>query len=203
MVTFLWENIFKKKAQEENIITILGNNILFKNLTRKELRFIERIVHTRKYRSGEAVFKQSENGVGMYIIAKGSVEITVLDELALARGIQPREVIVTRLESGDFFGELSLVEDGGKRSASAYAGEDSVLIGFFKPDLLEILDRSPSTGVKVIFRLAEVLGRRLKDTTEKITALKKELILLSELQGGSEFDNKSSTTQNHPTGKTL
>jgi CRP/FNR family cyclic AMP-dependent transcriptional regulator len=180
-LNFLWENIFKRFEKEQDITTILSKNILFRNLTKKELKFIENIVHIRKYRAGETIFRQSENGVGMYIIVKGRVDISVIDDLITDRMLE-KDVVITRLEPGDFFGELSLVEDSGRRSATSVAAEDTVLIGFFKPDLLEILERSPSTGVKVVFRLAEVLGRRLKETTEKITQLKREIRLISELQ---------------------
>ncbi len=185
VLNFLWENIFKR-YEEQDIASILAKNILFRNLTKKELKFIEKIVHIRKYRAGEVIFRQNENGVGMYIIVKGKVDISINDDLVLDRA-RERDVVITRLESGDFFGELSLVEDAGKRSATSIASEDTVLIGFFKPDLLEILERSPSTGVKVVFRLAEVLGRRLKETTEKITQLKNEIRLVTEMQGLQEL----------------
>jgi CRP/FNR family transcriptional regulator, cyclic AMP receptor protein len=173
----LWENIFKKAAQEREIARILADNVLFRDLTNKELKFVEQIVHERHYRKGEYVFQQGEVGVGMYIIAKGSVDISLFDSQPLV-GDNAKQVFVTKLESGDFFGELSLVEDGGRRSASAIASEDSVLIGFFKPDLMEILERSPATGIKIIFRLSEVLGRRLKETTDKIKQLKREILAI-------------------------
>ncbi len=48
-----------------------------------------------------------------------------------------------------------------------------MLIGFFKPDLMEILERKPEMGAKIMFQLATVLGRRLLETTEKITLLTK------------------------------
>jgi CRP/FNR family transcriptional regulator, cyclic AMP receptor protein len=174
MVNTLWDNIFKKAEFDRSVARILSENNLFKDLTKRELRFLENIVHERQYRKGEYIFQQGEIGVGMYIIAKGGVDISIFDNQPII-GETNKHVFVARLEAGDFFGELSLVEDNGRRSASAVAAEDSVLIGFFKPDLIEILDRSPSTGVKIIFRLAEVLGRRLKETTDKIRQLKKEL----------------------------
>jgi CRP-like cAMP-binding protein len=179
-VQFLWENIFKRLERERDISSILSENILFKNLSKSELRFIEKIIHVRKYRSGEYIFRQDENGVGMYIIVKGRVDISIIDDIFVDPA-EEKEVVVTRLDAGDFFGELSLVEDTSKRSASAIASADTVLVGFFKPDLLEILERNPTIGVKVVFRLAEVLGRRLKETTDKISQLKKEIRLLGEL----------------------
>ncbi|MGE3974016.1 MAG: Crp/Fnr family transcriptional regulator [Bdellovibrionales bacterium] len=175
MINTLWENVFKKAEQERNITRILSENILFRDLTPKELKFVEQIVHERQYRKGEFVFQQGEVGVGMYIIAKGAIDISLFDNHPIASE-NAKHIFVTRLESGDFFGELSLVEDNGRRSASAIAAEDTILIGFFKPDLMEILERSPTSGIKIVFRLSEVLGRRLKETTDKISQLRKEII---------------------------
>ncbi len=177
MINSLWENVFKKAEQERSISRILSDNILFRDLTAKELKFVEQIVHERQYRKGEFVFQQGEVGVGMYIIAKGAVDISLFDNQPII-GDSAKHIFVTRLETADFFGELSLVEDNGRRSASAIAAEDTILIGFFKPDLMEILERSPTSGIKIVFRLSEVLGRRLKETTEKISQLRKEIISL-------------------------
>ncbi|MDZ4677197.1 MAG: cyclic nucleotide-binding domain-containing protein [Oligoflexia bacterium] len=193
-MNFLWDNIFKRLEREQDIGAILANNILFRNLSKSELKFIEKIIHIRKYRAGETIFRQNENGVGMYIVVKGRVDISIIDEILLEPNTE-KEVVVTRLEPGDFFGELSLVEEISRRSATAISSEDTVLIGFFKPDLLEILERSPSIGVKVVFRLAEVLGRRLKETTEKISQLKKEIRLLGELHE-VQHDTRSATPEN-------
>ncbi len=181
MMNILWENVFKKNNKSRTIQKALSDNILFRNLTKSELVFVEQIIHERHYRAGEAIFNQGDVGVGMYIILKGSVDIAVVD-VDLSRPEHHKEVFVTRLEKDDFFGELSLVEENGIRSATARSAEETVLIGFFKPDLLELLEKNPNTGVKVVFRLAEVLGQRLKDTTEKITRLKSELRLIQGLE---------------------
>ena len=173
-MNILWENVFKRDNKSRTIQKALADNILFRKLSTTELRLVEQIIHERHYRPGETVFSQGDVGVGMYIILKGGVDISVID-VDMTRSDQGREVQVTRLEKDDFFGELSLVEDNGSRSATARAAEDTTLLGFFKPDLMAIIERNPSTGVKIVFRLAEVLGQRLKDTTEKITRMKTEL----------------------------
>jgi len=173
MVNYIWENIFKKSQKEKDLSHILSENYLFETLTKAELRFVKEMVHVRNYRPGEVVFRQGEIGVGMYLIASGSVDVLVED----VNGDQPESqaIFVTRLAAGDFFGELSLVEENGRRTAMAVASVESTLIGFFKPDLMEIIDRNPSTGVKIVLRLAEVLGKRLKETTSKVTELKREV----------------------------
>lgn len=122
----------------------------------------------------------------MYLVAKGRVEIYVIDPAATSE--ENREIYVTQLLAGDFFGELSLVEENGKRTATAVAREEALLIGFFKPDLMEILSRRPAMGTKITLRLAEVLGRRLKETTEKVSELRRVLKELRSPPGRHEAD---------------
>lgn len=171
-MNFLWDNFFRRDSAGQDILETLKRIYLFEPLTKKELRFVKATLHVRNYRPGEIVFRQGELGVGMYIILKGSIEIYVDSGLAEET---PQNTYVTRLVSGDFLGELSLIEENSRRTATAIADEETTLIGFFKPDLLEIIDRQPATGVKVLYRLAEVLGRRLKETTLKVSELKREL----------------------------
>lgn len=177
-MNYLWDNIFRKSKSEDEIRTALRDNILFSSLSDRELRLLKNIVHIRHYHAGEHVFRQNEIGVGMYIIVKGRVEIFVSDQEALAE--ENRDIFITQLLANDFFGELSLVEENGRRTASAIARDETTLIGFFKPDLLEILSRSPQAGTKIILRLSEVLGRRLKETTEKVSDLRRALKELRE-----------------------
>ncbi len=172
-MNYLWDNLFRKKKRDDDTLTTLRENFLFQDLSERELRFIENIVHIRRYHAGEMVFRQAEVGVGMYIIITGRVEIFVTDRESTNE--DNRDIFITQLLAGDFFGELSLVEENGRRTASAMAREETVLIGFFKPDLLEILSRSPDAGIKITFRLAEVLGKRLKETTDKVSELRRAL----------------------------
>ena len=177
MADFLWKNYFKRTTEEKEISAILKENILFADLSSKQLTFVTNIVHLRKYRTSEVVFRQGEVGVGMYIIASGHVNITV-EETHSDKTKSHNGIIITKLISGDFFGELSLVEENGRRSATAIAGEDTSLIGFFKPDLLEILKRRTGIGVKIALRLGEVIGRRLKETTDRVSILEEQLTYL-------------------------
>lgn len=186
-MNFLWDNIFRKPKGQDEIRSALRENMLFKDLSERELKFLEGIVHVRHFHGGEPVFRQGEVGVGMYIVTKGKVEIFVTDSSSLHE--KGNDIFITQLLKGDFFGELSLVEDIGRRSASAIAREETTLIGFFKPDLLEILKRSPQAGIKILLRLAEVLGKRLKDTTDKVSDLRRALKQLREpppLENGNE-----------------
>ena len=181
MVSDLWVNLFKKNNEEDNYLTVLKKNILFETLDKTELHFISKAVHERSYRTGEVIFHQGTLGTGMYVIVKGSIDIFTKDT-DMANKTPTQNVHIAHLISEDFFGELSLVEENSKRTATAIAAEDTLLIGFFRPDLIEILDRNPTVGGKIAFQLAKVLFRRLQATTDKVTHLKKDLKVLVELQ---------------------
>jgi hypothetical protein len=79
MVNFIWDNIFKRSERAKDLLHILGENYLFETLSKSELRFVKEMVHVRNYRPGEVVFRQGEIGVGMYLVASGSVDILVED----------------------------------------------------------------------------------------------------------------------------
>lgn len=172
MQNFIWENLFRNSRKEKTIVQKLKNSFLFQDLTNTELIMVEKIINVRNYRPGEVVFRQGDVGVGMYIISKGVINIYV-EEIEPTTG-NAKSILVTQLSEGDFFGDLALVEENSRRSASAVAHDECVLIGFFKPDLVEITERNPTAGVKILFRLSEMLGNRLRETTSKITELKKE-----------------------------
>jgi CRP-like cAMP-binding protein len=185
----LWDNLFRRSKSDSDLHTHLESNVLFQDLSGRDLRFIEKLVHVRKYHSGEPVFTQGDIGVGMYIILSGRVEIFVTDPHMTLE--EHREIFITQLLPSDFFGELSLVEDSGRRTATAIAKEETILIGFFRPDLAKVLSRKPGVGTKIVVRLAEVLGRRLKDTTDKVSDLRRALKEMREPPPPSTFSKGS------------
>ena len=165
---FLWLDFFTRKNETQKETTeTLKLNLLFKNLTNYELKLISRMVHQRRYERNESIFTQGEKGLGMYMIVKGRIEIQVHADGPL----EPSVRIVTTLTDGSFFGELALIDDHNKRTASAFAKGPTTLLGFFKPDLMQIIERKPDVGVKILIQLSKILGKRLTETTELISQM--------------------------------
>ena len=170
MSSLLWKNLFRPKSDESDVTSHLKKNVLFQDLSPRDIKFVGDIIHLRTYQDGERIFRQGELGAGMYIVVSGAVEISAAnppDE----PGPQPDEISITQLETGDFFGEVALVEENGRRSATAVAIGNTTLIGFFKPDLFDIMARNPRAGLKITLRLGQVLGQRLKRTTLRLIEL--------------------------------
>jgi len=154
----IYQNYFKKGNDVNPIIQVLKNVPIFEHLTAKELSEVVRLIHERTYKKDEHVFKKLAPAEGMYVILDGGVLITDSDS----------ETIFATLESGDFFGELALLDEE-PRSASAISTMPSRLIGFFRTDLLTLMKRSPELGNKILLNLSRILGERLRRTNQELT----------------------------------
>ena len=153
----IYQNYFKKGNDVNPIIQVLENVPIFEYLTAKELSEVVRLTHERTYKKDEHVFKKLAPAEGMYVILDGGVLITDSDS----------ETIFATLESGDFFGELALLDEE-PRSASAISTMPSRLIGFFRTDLLTLMKRSPELGNKILLNLSRILGERLRRTNQEL-----------------------------------
>jgi CRP-like cAMP-binding protein len=163
----IWgDGIFKKKKKEDDVFTLLKKVPIFSDLTPKELAEVEKIVHQRKYKKNETIIHDGDPGLGMYIIAKGSVEILEEDEKAGKRTL-------AKLSDGSFFGDMALLDED-PRSASVIASVDSDIMGFFRPDFLDLIYRKPKLGIKVLLALARVIGERLRHSNELLTKIKEK-----------------------------
>ena len=99
----------------------------------------------------------------MYIIQEGTVKIYK----TLSDG-SDKELAI--LKNGDFFGELALLDES-PRSASAVARESSHILGLFRPEFFDILERKPKLGIKVTTKLAQMIGNRLRITNTELQSL--------------------------------
>jgi len=189
----LWKNIFSERViHKGSTEEVLSKVPAFADLTARELKEVAAIVHKREYRSSEPVFYQGDPGLGMYIIQDGEVSITIS-----GKDGEGRELAV--LGDGDFFGELSLLDES-PRSADALCKTDCLLIGFFRPDLFELIEKHSTLGNKIVLKLAEIVAQRLRQTDKELSKLKSQLERSHiELKGeDSHGIEESSTQENAP-----
>jgi CRP-like cAMP-binding protein len=147
----------KIRGEEGNIIPVLRTVPLFEGLDFRDLKKIELIVHERTFMPDEVVFHERQPGTGMYIIKKGLIKLT--------KTSNGEKTKIAELGEGEFFGELSLLEDY-PRSAQATAVVKTELLGVFRPDLFDLLERNPRLGSKILLKLSQRLANRLRKTTE-------------------------------------
>ena len=156
----IWANIFRLGHTKEDLSEILRHVPIFRDPNQRELQILTRIVHTRSYQPDEIIFMENEPGAGMYVIESGGVDI-------ILNHASDKPLYLAQLDAGDFFGEMALLGDP-ERSATARARERSELIGFFHPDLVEIMDLHPVMGSKITLGLSRTLAERLRFTNDQL-----------------------------------
>ncbi len=160
----LWSNIFRKKTEEDSLSHFLRNLAVFADLGRRELSFIEKLVHPRHYSPAETIFEDGDPGTGMYAIRSGRVSIFV-------RKPDGQKEQLALLGPGDFFGESTLLAPS-RRTASARTLENTELIGLFRADLLEATQKHPIVTNTILIGLARTLSERLQAAEIEIRQLR-------------------------------
>jgi len=114
-----------------------------------------------EYPAGESIFEQGDLGSEMFIVHEGEVEIVQ---------VRPgRTDHLARLEKGDFFGEMSLLEDL-PRLASARAATDVKLVKVDDQAFDKILRNDPEIAIRIMRKLS----RRLREIDEQLFAPRPE-----------------------------
>ena len=159
-----WVNLFAvEDTLEESLPQALCRIPIFSLLSDNELDLLARLVHLRNYEADESVVRRGAEQSGLYVVKTGSVNI-------VRRHLDGTTEVVGALGPGEILGEFALL-DNTPRSSSAVAAEPSELIGFFKPDLTEILTTRPTMGCKILLRLAEEMSRSLVTDYRRLRAL--------------------------------
>ena len=81
-------------------------------------------------------------GDTFYVVKTGLVELFTHDHGG-------SKITLAKCEPGHFFGELSL-SDGGARTATAVALEDSALLALSREKLLIFLEQNPSAAINML-----------------------------------------------------
>ena len=159
----IWDSIVgrtDRKQVERDIVDVLKRIQIFDGLSNRELRNFARISYQRTYAENETIVIEGQDSAGMYVILDGTVKVT--------RKVEDGTTITLKtLENGTFFGDVGLL-DNAPRTATVTAIRSSRIIGFFRPELLTLIESDPKLASKVIFVLAKVLASRLRFTNQEL-----------------------------------
>jgi serine/threonine protein phosphatase PrpC len=129
---------------------------MFRYLSYKELVRVSNIAEINELKQDQVVFSQGQPGDAMYVVLSGLVRLTKGDTL------------VAELGPGLHFGEMSLV-DRSVRSLTATALENTRLISITRKDFYDIIKREPALATKMLWSFVQVLGQRLRKTTNDLS----------------------------------
>jgi CRP/FNR family transcriptional regulator len=137
-------------------VELLGRVPLFAELSEKELEQVVSVAIPRSFPKGVRVFHEGDDSDACYIVRSGDLRVT-------REHSDGRAIALATLSSGDFFGELAML-DGGARSASVETLSDAELLALPAIDMRRVIAAHGEIAAKLIVALT----RRLRETNERV-----------------------------------
>ena len=132
---------------------------LFSELDERELELIAAVAKPRRYDKDEVVFHADERGDVFCLIISGRVKVTMISP-------EGKEIILSMLGPGEFFGEMSLLDEL-PRSATVIAMQQLDVMTIWGRDLLQIMRDDFTITRKIIAELS----KRLRRASRRIESL--------------------------------
>src|SRR6185312_14196743 len=137
----------------------LRNVPLFSRLRESDLERVAGLFKPRDFARNRVILFAHDPCDAFYIVLSGQVKVMLIAE-------DGREVILSLVRSGDFFGETSLMDDE-PYSSSAIAMEDSSLLVLHRDDFRRCIEEMPGMS----FGLLRALCGRLLEADHRIGGL--------------------------------
>jgi uncharacterized membrane protein len=132
---------------------------LFESLDDEAAAKLCSLMEMHDHNAGKTLFRAGDAGDAMYVIESGKIRISV-------HTADGRELTLTDLERGEFFGEMALL-DGQPRSANAATIIDSRLAILSREHFLSFLASNPKFSLEMLI----AMGNRLRRTDELLRRL--------------------------------
>ncbi len=120
----------QEKINGTNVINFIGSLPLFKGLSDSVLRVLYSHAHIVTFLSGDIIIAEGDKGDSLYIITHGNATVSKKTELGNSQ-------VAAKLEKGDFFGEMALMDDH-IRHATVTAKTVVTLLRLTRSDVLKI-----------------------------------------------------------------
>jgi CRP/FNR family transcriptional regulator, cyclic AMP receptor protein len=118
---------------------------LFASLSKRDLRSLAEVTSVERFQAGSTVVKEGAPGTAFFVILEGRAKVVIGSRT------------VTGLGSGDFFGEISVL-DGDPRTASVVADSSLLCLKLGGSHFLQLLFDQP----KLMLKLLREVARRLR-----------------------------------------
>ena len=139
---------------------VFATSALFSGITGQDLNTLKQAAVKKVFHKNTIVLSEGDLTDSLYIVASGKVKVTIIDE-------HGKEIILSMLGPGDYFGEMTALEDGSARSACVVTREKSEVLVLAKKDFREIISNNPD----IVFGLLKNSIDRLREANKKIESL--------------------------------
>jgi CRP/FNR family cyclic AMP-dependent transcriptional regulator len=145
-----------------DFVNILKRTDIFYDLNEDQLKMVAEVCHEVHYRMGEMIFPEQSASDELYVIARGEVEILVDPSIIQAAPVTPRPVTIATLRGGQAFGEIALVDQGLRSAGARSAAENTRLLVIPRAKLLNLCDKHPELGYRVMRNVAAELALKMR-----------------------------------------
>lgn len=122
------------------------------------LKMVYENLTLRNFKKGDIIIKEGDYGDSFYILYSGSVQVLrntpAGDKIALAN---------LTAEQNIFFGETALISKD-TRSATVKASSDCTAVVLSSKKFIDLCDKEPLLGYRVIIQLARRMAKTIRDT---------------------------------------
>lgn len=143
--------------QNDPATTALLKVPFFAKLSAEEANSLSQQLVMRRFSTNQVIFHLGDPGGLLYIITSGKVKIS-------HSTLDGQEALLAILGSGDFFGELALLDDS-PRSATAEAIEPTVTLTLHREAFLRFLNNNPGFASHVL----HILAKRIRNLNDQIS----------------------------------
>ena len=134
-------------------LELLARARFFEGVSAAEIESLRPAVRVRAFARDSPVFREGDPGSHLYVVASGQVKIT---RIAPAGG----EIVFAVIGPGEVFGELSLFEEEGERSADAIALEPTECVLVARSAVLRFLQEHPALLLRLVSSLVAYIQRK-------------------------------------------
>lgn len=138
---------------------MIENVSIFAGMDQHDLALIEQRMVRRTYPKQTIILSEGDNSDSLYVILSGRVKVYLNDE-------NGKEAIINYQDAGEYFGELSLIDDS-RRSASIMTVEKSTMAIMPKQAFHQVLKNNPDIAI----HLLKDMVHRVRTLTDEIKSL--------------------------------
>jgi CRP/FNR family transcriptional regulator len=144
-------------VRDAEIVELLAGVPVFSTLEHEDLQRVAALAVPRAFDSGQVVFREGDASDTCYIVRSGSAR-------AVREHPDGRTITLAMFGPGDIFGELAMFEDE-RRSATVEAMQPAEVVALLGPDMRRLMVEHPQISIRLVI----ALGRRLRETNERLT----------------------------------
>mgnify|MGYP001285871030 FL=1 len=156
---------------------------IFSDLTDDELNHFSDALKEVKMEKGQQFITEGEEGDCIYLLLKGEVQINQALTLSMNKSESDnREKAILKLSSdiNPLFGEMSMFNEGDRRTANVRAETTCILVKLDKSDLYNICEKNPNVGFKVMRNLGRIISGNLVKANQNVLKLTTAFSLILE-----------------------